>query len=334
MLFVNVEGSGISRSEDLQMSTLQEFSDALADAVELAGQQVVRVDSRRRFPASGIVWSGDIVVTAHHVVERSENIRLGLHDGRTVEAELIGRDPATDLAVLRAETGLSGFNKAERLPRIGHLVMAVGRPGTSAQATIGIISAIGMNEPAPEPGKVRAQHRRGGFSFAYSRGGGGVLLEGAIQSDVVMYPGFSGGPLIDASGKLLGMNTSAVASGTSLSIPLSTISRIAEQLSRHGKIRRGFMGVSLQPMRLTDALAASVGQPTGLLIVATEPSGPADNAGLFQGDIVVALDGQPTHTLDELLALLNGERVGTSVPVRIIRGGQTQEIMVVIAERL
>jgi S1-C subfamily serine protease len=159
------------------------------------------------------------------------------------------------------------------------------------------------------------------------------MRDGAIQSDVVMYPGFSGGPLIDASGRLLGMNTSAVASGTSLSIPLNAIARVVDQLSTHGKIRRGFLGASLQPMRLTENFANMIGQASGLLIVATEPSGPAENGGLYQGDIVVALDGQRTRTLDELLALLNGDRVGTSVPVRIIRGGQTQDVNVTIGER-
>ena len=184
-----------------------------------------------------------------------------------------------------------------------------------------------------ERGEFRWGGHRGGFSFQYSRGSGGVMRDGAIQSDVVMYPGFSGGPLIDASGRLLGMNTSAVASGSSLSIPLSAIARVVDQLSTHGKIRRGFLGASLQPMRLTENLANMVGQSSGLLIVATEPSGPAENGGLYQGDIVVALDGQRTRTLDELLALLNGDRVGTSVPVRIVRGGQTQDVNVTIGER-
>jgi S1-C subfamily serine protease len=346
------------------MSTLQEFSDALANAVETAGQNVVRIEARRRLPATGIVWSEDLIVTAHHVVERDENIRVGLPDGTSAPAELVGRDPSTDLAVLRVKTGLSGFTKADGLPRVGHLVVAVGRPGSAVQASVGIVSAIGANEPTQqeedrphrrergdrgehgggrgakwerseraERGEFRWGGHRGGFSFQYSRGSGGVMRDGAIQSDVVMYPGFSGGPLVDASGRLLGMNTSAVASGSSLSIPLSAIARVVDQLSTHGKIRRGFLGASLQPMRLTENLANMVGQSSGLLIVATEPSGPAENGGLYQGDIVVALDGQRTRTLDELLALLNGDRVGTSVPVRIVRGGQTQDVNVTIGER-
>src|SRR5262245_29307084 len=132
------------------MSTLQEFSDALADAVATAGNNTVRVDARRRLPATGIVWSGDLIVTAHHVVERNENIRSGLPDGGSADAELIGRDPSTDLAVLRAKTPLSGFTRGDGLPRVGHLVIAVGRPASAAQASIGIVSAVGANEPAPE----------------------------------------------------------------------------------------------------------------------------------------------------------------------------------------
>jgi S1-C subfamily serine protease len=333
------------------MSTLQEFSDALANAVAAAGANVVRVDARRRLPASGFVWSNDLIVTANHVVEQNENIKIGLPDGTSASAELVGRDPSTDLAVLRSNTGLAGFVQADGLPRVGHLVVAVGRPGSSIQATIGIVSAIGASEPARQEedrphrhgrgghrehgqrGEFRWGGHRGGFSFQYSHGSGGVLRDGAIQSDVVMYPGFSGGPLIDASGRLLGMNTSAVASGTSLSIPLTAITRVVEQLSTHGKIRRGFIGASLQPMRLTEALAEAAGQSSGLLIVATEPSGPAENGGLYQGDIVVGLDGQKTRTLDELLALLNGDRVGTNVAVRIVRGGQIHEVQVTIGER-
>lgn len=340
------------------MSTLQAFSDAIANAVEHAGENTVRVNARRRLPATGIIWSEGLVVTAHHVVERDDNIHVGLPDGSVIPAELAGRDPSTDLAVLRIKSDVSGFTQADSLPRVGNLVMAIGRAGSAIQASVGHVSAIGASESVQQEEEERAPRReggpyggrrgrmergergefhwggqRGGFSFQYSRGSSGVMRDGAIQSDIVMYPGFSGGPLIDASGRLLGMNTSGVASGSSLSIPLNAIARVVEQLSTHGKIRRGFLGASLQPMRLTAALAEMAEQSSGLLIVATEPDGPAENSGLYQGDIVVALDGQRTRTLDELLALLNGDRVGTNVPVRIIRGGQAQDLSVTIGER-
>lgn len=308
---------------------LETFSDALADAIAQAAVSIVRVEARRRLPASGIAWTDSDVVTANHVVERSEGIRIGLPTGEVVPAELIGRDPSTDLAVLRVQGGLTPVVRATKPVRVGHLVMAVGRPGKTEQASVGIVSAIGSSEPSGEDDRPR----RGGFSFAYSRGSGGILLDGAIHSDVVMYPGFSGGPLVDSSGHAVGLTTSAVAAGMSLTIPLSTLERVFAQLTEHGKIKRGFIGVSLQAMRLTDSLAESIGQRTGLLIVATEAGGPADTAGLYQGDIVIALDGLRTRSLDELMVLLNSDRIGRSVALRVIRGGQAQEIPVTIAER-
>ncbi|MBK9122465.1 MAG: trypsin-like peptidase domain-containing protein [Chloroflexi bacterium] len=310
-------------------TSLEAFSDALADAVAQAAGSIVRVEARRRLPASGIAWTDTAIVTANHVVERSEGIRIGLPSGESVPAELVGRDPSTDIAVLRVQGGLTPIARSTKDIRVGHLVMAVGRPGKNEQASAGIVSAIGSSEPSGEDDRPR----RGGFSFAYSRGGGGVMLDGAIHSDVVMYPGFSGGPLIDSSGHAVGLTTSAVAAGTSLTIPVSTLERVFGQLTEHGKIKRGFIGVSLQAMRLTESLADSIGQRTGLLIVATEAGGPADAAGLYQGDIVVALDGQRTRSLDELMVLLNSDRIGKSVAVRVIRGGQAQDIPVTIAER-
>ncbi len=310
-------------------TSLETFSDALADAVAQAAESIVRVEARRRLPASGIAWTETAIVTANHVVERSEGIHVGLPSGEVVPAKLVGRDPSTDIAVLRVQGGLKPIGRATKAVRVGHLVMAVGRPGKNEQASVGIVSAIGSSEPAGEEDRPR----RSGFSFAYSHGSSGVMLDGAIHSDVVMYPGFSGGPLIDSSGHAVGLTTSAIAAGTSLTIPLPTIERIYAQLTEHGKIKRGFIGVSLQAMRLTESLAESIGQRTGLLIVATEPGGPADAAGLYQGDIVVALDGVRTRSLDELMVLLNSDRIGKSVAVRVIRGGQAQDIPVTIAER-
>ncbi len=284
-------------------NTLQEFSDALADAVKVAGQNTVRIEARRRLPATGIVWEGGLIITAHHVVEKSEGIKVGLPDGSMVEAKLVGRDPSTDIAVLRAETNLSGFQVAEGEARVGHLVVAIGRSGSDVQASLGIINT----------------HIH-------------IRQETALQTDVVMYPGFSGGPLIDASGRLLGMNTSAMSNG-SLTIPVAILHRVAGQIAEHGKVKRGFIGVSLQPVRLNDSISALAGQSKGLLIVGTEQDGPADKAGLFQGDIVVTFDSLKVTHLEELLGMLNGERVGRPVPVQIVRGGQLHEVTITVGER-
>jgi S1-C subfamily serine protease len=293
---------------------LRNLSDDLAATVETAGSGVVRVEARRRLPASGIVWSSDgVVVTAHHVVERDENISVGTAGGETVAAALVGRDPTTDLAVLRVEgADLTPPTWAE--PEglsVGHLVLGLGRPGRTVQATLGIVSALGEGWRTPAGGRV----------------------EPYLQTDLVMYPGFSGGPLVDVAGGVLGLNTSALLRGISLSVPTPTVRQVVETLLAHGRVRRGYLGVGAQPVRLPADLAEGVGQETGLLLVSVEPGAPADGAGLTLGDTIVALDGQPVRHMDELLALLGGDRVGASVPVGIVRGGQTQEMTVTIGER-
>ena len=148
-----------------------------------------------------------------------------------------------------------------------------------------------------------------------------------------MYPGFSGGPLVSAGGAMIGMNSSALARGVSLTLPAATLKRVVETLATHGRIKRGFLGVSAQPVRLPQAAAESAGQETGLLLAAVEPDSPADQAGLLLGDTVISLDGQAVRHMDDLMALLSGDRVGTSVPVRVVRGGQVQDVQVTIGER-
>ncbi|MFQ5855144.1 MAG: S1C family serine protease [Anaerolineae bacterium] len=294
---------------------LKNVSDALAATAEAAGSHVVRVEARRRLPASGIIWSDDgVIVTAHHVVERDDNISVGLPDGETVSAELVGRDPTTDLAVLRAQaTGLTSSTWAgpDDL-RVGHLVLALGRPGKTVQATLGIVSALSeSNWRTPAGGE----------------------LDRYLQTDVVMYPGFSGGPLVDVTGQVIGLNTSALLRGVSLTVPAPTVRRVVETLLAHGRVRRGYMGIGAQPARLPASLAEHLGQETGLLLVSVEPGSPAEQGGLVLGDTIVSLDDQPVRHLDDLLSLLSGNRVGASVPVRILRGGQVQELQVVIGER-
>ena len=163
---------------------LQGLSDDLAGAVETAGQSIVRVEGRRRQSGSGIVWSADgLIVTAHHVVERDENITVGLPDGKTVSASLAGRDPTTDIAILKAET--SGLTPANWLDigsvKVGHLVLALGRPEAAVQATLGVISALDKEWRTHAGGRI----------------------DSYVQTDVVMYPGFSGGPLVSAGGAVM-----------------------------------------------------------------------------------------------------------------------------------
>jgi S1-C subfamily serine protease len=293
---------------------LVSLSDALASAVETAGPSIVRVEGRRRLPASGIVWSADgLIVTAHHVVEQDENIGIGLPDGSTITAALVGRDPTTDLALLRAPAaGLAvpAWVSGESL-HVGHLALALGRPGYSVMATLGIISALKKDWQTPAGGQ----------------------LDYYMQTDALMYPGFSGGPLVSAGGKFLGLNTSAMLRDVTLTVPAGTIGRVVDALLRHGRVRRGYLGVGAQTVRLPKQVAEETGQETGLLLGSVEPASPAERSGLFMGDTLLSLAGQRTAHLDDLLAALSGDRVGQTVPVRILRGGQVTEVSVVIGEQ-
>ncbi|MCB0040331.1 MAG: trypsin-like peptidase domain-containing protein [Caldilinea sp.] len=293
---------------------LKSVSEAMAGLAESAGQSVVRVEGRNRLPASGVVYAADgIIVTSHHVVERDDKLRVGLPTGETVDAELVGRDPGTDLAVLRvAATGLTpaAWVDAGDL-RVGNLILALGRPGQSVQATLGIVSALGG---------------------AWRTGGGGEI-DRYLQTDVVMYPGFSGGPLTTADGRFGGINSSALARGVSVTIPAATVARVVATLLAHGRMPRGYMGVGIQPVRLDTALQEQLGQATGLMLMSVEAGGPAAEGGLLQGDVVVTLDGGAVRQLDDLQALLTGDRVGRRVAVRYVRAGAVQEAAVTVGQK-
>jgi S1-C subfamily serine protease len=293
---------------------LSSLSSALAGVVETAGRAVVQVDARRRLPASGIVWSSEgIIITAHHVLRRDDGITVHLPGGAAAPATLVGRDPTTDLAVLRLETSEvvpATFAGPDALS-VGHLVLALGRPGQTVQATLGIISALGQGW--------------------HTRAGGEV--DRYLQTDVVMYPGFSGGPLVDVSGQVLGLNTSALMRGVSLTVPVPTLHRVVETLLAHGRMRRGYLGVGIQPVRLPAELAEQAGQDTGLLLVQVMSDGPAEQGGLLLGDTIIALDDQPVLHHDALSALLSSGRVGQTATVRIIRAGQVQDLQVVVGEK-
>lgn len=295
-------------------AVLSNLSEALAATVAAAESGVARVEARGRLAASGIVWSPDgIIIAANHAVEADDGISVGLASGQSAAATLVGRDPTTDLAVLRAQaSGLATASWSDLSDlRVGHLVLALGRPGRSIAATLGIVSALGEAWRTPAGGR----------------------LDRYLQTDVVMYPGFSGGPLVEASGKALGLNTSALLRGVSVTVPGSTVRRVVESLLAHGKVRRGYLGVGAQPVRLPSGLAQQAGQETGLLVVSVEPGGPAERGGLFLGDVLIGLDGQPLRGLDDLLSALGGDRVGAQVRARILRGGQTKELALAVGER-
>jgi S1-C subfamily serine protease len=298
------------------MSELSNLSNQLADAVQAAGAWTVRVQARRGPAASGIALASDLVLTADHVVDpnREDAIRVGLPDGSEVGASVVGRDPATDLAVLKIASGsLTPATGAQNEPRTGALVLVVGRPGANPNASLGLITGVA--------GPTRT--RRGG------------MLERFIQIDTVMYPGFSGGAVIDADGNLVGLATSGLGfGGPSVGIPWALATQVAETIQKHGKVPRGYLGIGSQPVTLSaQAKELAGGQERGLLVVQVAEGGPAATAGFLQGDILVRLDGTPIANADDLQGLLGPNRVGNSVTASVVRGGELRDLSVTVGTR-
>jgi S1-C subfamily serine protease len=292
------------------------MSDGLADAVDRAGTSVVTVDGRRRLAASGIAWADGVIVTASHVVERDENLSVTLGNGARVDASIAGRDRGSDIAVLRVPA--TGGAVAERAPggsaRVGQLALAVGRPGSGGvMASMGLVGAVG--------GPWRT--------------GRGTTVSGYLQADVTMYPGFSGGPLIDVAGRVLGMNSSHLARGGGLTVPANAIDTIVADLLAKGRVRRGYLGIATQAVSLPDGQRAGLpdGQETGLLISGVEPGSPSEVAGMLVGDVLVALGGVPVTDTDALFDLLGSERVGETLTARVMRGGTGAELSITVGER-
>jgi len=287
---------------------LASVSDGLATAVQRAGRSVVAVHGRRRFPASGIAWRDDQVLTASHVLERDSDLSITAADGTQHAARLVGRDPGSDLAVLKAAgLKLKPANAASGAARVGQIILAVGRPSSHGpMASIGIVSFVG--------GPLRT--------------GRGLTLEQYIRTDATPYPGFSGGPLVVDSGTVLGITTTGFG-GAALAIPHELAWRVAKALTEHGTPKRGYLGITSQPVRMP----AGSKQESGLLVVHVEDASPAAKGGLLLGDILIAVDGQPAGDTDDLLRLLTGERVGKACKIEVIRGGKSLTVEVTIGQR-
>ena len=284
------------------------LSEAFAAIVEKSSASVVRVEARRRSPSSGIVWSSDgLVVTAQHAVERDEEIEIGFFDGRTAEAKLVGRDPGSDVALLRvAATDLVVPPWSTAEPKVGHLVLSVARPGRTARASMGIASAVSGEWRSPAGGR----------------------LERYLQTDIAPQPGFSGSLLVDDRGNGLGMNTASLLRGHSLTVPTETLRRVTEALVAHGRMRRAFVGLGSMPIRLPVKAARASGQESALLVIAVQPDGPADLSGVLLGDALLALDGHALTQVDDLIEALTEERIGAELKFRILRAGEVREVAI------
>jgi S1-C subfamily serine protease len=297
-------------------NVLVELSKSMADLVAGAQPSIVRVSGRPRYGATGIVWSADgLIITADHVVDRDEDITIGLADGRELAATLVGRDRATDLALLKVDAGdLTPASFSTDAARIGQLVLAIGNPhGDQAMASLGVVSAVGS-------------------TLRSWRGGS---IEGVIRSDVTLYPGFSGGPLLGADGQVVGLNTSNLARGLAVAIPHAVLSRVVDALSSGRGTKRGYLGIATQPVRLPDGLRTALGlkQETGLLIVNVEAESPAEQAGLFLGDTLIAAGERETADINGLQDALGPGSAGSQLVAKVVRAGQRTDVTVTIGER-
>jgi S1-C subfamily serine protease len=294
------------------MQTLLALSNDLASAVERAARSVVAVHARPRLPSTGVHWRPGIVVTAEHTVRVEEQIRVAWPDGRTAPASLVGRDPGTDLAVLRiaeADWSVAEAPDGDDL-KVGHLVLAV---GYGPRASWGVVSAVGG-------------------AWRTWRGG---EVDRFIRVDLVLYPGFSGGPLVDAAGRMAGLVTSALSRRHELAVPTSTVTRVVDELLATGRISRSYLGLGLQPVRLPEALRHLAPGPNGrgLIAVSIEADGPAARAGLMLGDVLVALEGAPLQDPDDVQAVLAGRRPGAAVTASLVRAGAPLEVSITLGER-
>src|SRR6266496_4772162 len=275
-------------------SIMETISSEFASAAEKVGSNVVAVHARRWVPTSGIEWKRGVVVTAHHGVQRDEDIKVLLDGGRAVSAKLAGRDPSTDLAVLRMEEGSSGSTPQlgdSTSLRLGHLVLALGRTRRGdLVASSGIIGGIG--------GEWR--NRRGG------------QLDQHIRLDLALYPGFSGGPLLNARGEVVGVNTRGLGHGRAVTLPVATVNRVVEELLEKGHIARPYLGVAMQPVEVPENMRSKLPAETrvGLLVMHVENGGPAEKVGVLLGDVVFEVGGKTVEHVDAIQDSLATAKIG------------------------
>ena len=292
------------------MTTAMDLSNAMAGAVERAARSIVAVHGRPRLPSTGVHWRAGLIVTANHTVEAEREVALTGADERTLSAQVVGRDPSLDIAVLRAEVGRVPV--ADVAPdddlRIGHLVLAL---GAGPRASAGIISALDVRGTRP------------------------TAAGDTLAVDLTLYPGFSGGPLVDVLGRVIGITTSGASRHLQYAVRAAAVTRLVEHVARRGTIPRAYLGVGTQPVALPEPLRQRLGlvQRTAVIAVNVKGDTPAASAGLVLGDIIVSIAGQPITEPEDLVTVLRPERVGETVTVSLLRGGEPRELQVTIGER-
>ena len=301
----------------MSASTLASFSDDLAAIVERTGASVVALHARRSYPSSGVVLQPGVLVTAAHTLRREEGIAAIHADGSSSAATLVGVDPSTDIAVLRLDSPAGGtpvsFGDGASV-KPGHFVVAISRETDgSLAASAGIVARTG--------GEWRTW--RGGH------------IDRRIQLDGGLWTGFSGGPVVDSHGSVIGIGTSALSRGRAVVIPGSVLTRVSEQLLARGRVSHAYIGAAVQPVELPSSLRTQLNAANtqGLIVISTVPQGPAELAGLTLGDTLLTLDGKPLADVDDLKSALNADQIGKAVKVTFLRGGQLNAVDVSIGER-
>jgi S1-C subfamily serine protease len=290
---------------------LRGISAELAGVVERVAPSVVRVDDGSRLTATGILWSADgLVVTTSHGVERDEDLAIEQAGANRLPATLVGRDPDTDLALLRVNaTGLPAMQRAGAdEAKVGHLALTVARPGNAGlQVTLGIISA-------------RQESQNNGQD------------EYLLQFDALLYPGFSGAPLVDMDGRMVGLINLMFGRGKGVALGVPIVAHTVETLLAHGRVQRGYLGVRTQLVALPATLKTALGteQERALLLVQVEAGGPAEQGGLLMGDTLLTLNGHPIQDVETLRQQLRSLRAGQTVAVGIARGGAPQQLNVTL----
>ena len=304
------------------------YSEAVSSVVETVGPAVVRVDTRERGgdkprggTGSGVVISPDgLALTNAHVVNGAREIRLSDTEGRTTEARLLGIDPDTDLALLRADAARSfafaPLGDSKTLKR-GHLAIAIGNPlGFESTVTAGVISALGRS----------------------LRGTTGRMIEDVIQTDAALNPGNSGGPLVSSRGEVIGINTAVImgAQGICFAVASNTANHVLSEIIMHGRVRRAYIGVAAQtaPVPRRRAIEAGIDNRLGAMLTTIDQSGPASQAGLLSHDLVVRLDGEPVAGIDDMIRLLDRNRIGKRVTVDVVRLGRLRSFEMTPTERV
>ena len=297
-------------------NTLVNLSNELASVVQAVSPNVVSVKARRHYPSSGVRWGTDVVVTADHTVHRDEDIAVTLADGKTISAKLAGRDPGTDLAVLKMDAPGSPGAEPGRANAVqpGELALVVGRsPDSGVNASLGIISATS--------GPWRTW--RGGQLDAY------------VRLDAKLFPQSSGGAVVNVRGEFVGIATSALSRIAGLAIPASTMKRVTEKLLEKGFVPRGYLGIGVQPVPFADEFRKKLSIPnkSGLIVLTVEPSGPADKAGVLIGDVLVGISDVAIEQTDDLQAYSDSGVIGKAVSIKFIRGGALKESTLTVGER-